>query len=81
MMDSNESRKQDGDSSELSFLIVSRRAMTADQRSKRIERTLKRNESAVERANRRTDRLQETARQSSGAADRALRHLRENAAG
>jgi len=55
--------------------------MTADQRSKKIERTLKRNESAVERASSRMGRLQETARQSSGAADRALRQLRENAAG
>jgi hypothetical protein len=54
--------------------------MTADQRSKKIERTLKQNESAVERANKRIGRLQETARQSSGAADRALRQLRENAA-
>ncbi len=53
--------------------------MTAEQRSKRIERTLQQNESAVKRANRRTGRLQEAARQSSGAADRALRHLRENA--
>jgi|tagenome__1003787_1003787.scaffolds.fasta_scaffold20985691_1 hypothetical protein len=53
--------------------------MTADQRSKRIERTLKKNESAVKRANRRTGRLQETARQSSAAADRALRQLRDAA--
>jgi|GEM_PF-1838702 len=55
--------------------------MTAEQRSKRIERTLKQNESAIERANQRTVRLLEAARQSSGAANRALRHLRENAAG
>jgi hypothetical protein len=51
--------------------------MTPEQLTKRVERTLKRNQAAVKQANNRGQRLSRAAERSNVVVDRAIRRLRE----
>jgi hypothetical protein len=54
--------------------------MTKDELDKRVERTLRLNREAIERANRRGEKLNREAERSAVILDRAFRQLRQNLA-